>query len=75
MENKKAYFVDTLPESVYELSASNRKKLEKKHPEWHSYNVYDNTDELNEVYEFFKKHGKVLANHTTKNLFVGLTYL
>jgi len=74
MEKKKAYFVNTQPESVYELSFTKRRRLEKQHPYWQQYNVGDNPEELQEVYEFFKKNGKLLGDDKTLNLFVGLPF-
>jgi hypothetical protein len=73
MENKKAYFVDNETYDLYELSASKRKKLENKHPEWFNYDCEKNTKALNEVEEFFKKNGKLLAHQSWRNVFVGLT--
>ena len=73
MENKKAYFVDNETYDLYELSASKRKQLEKKHPEWFNYDCERKTKALNEVEEFFKKNGKLLAHQSWRNVFVGLT--
>lgn len=72
MEKKKAYFVDNEQTTLFELSASKRKQLEKLHPDWESYNCDDNYHSLQEVYDFFKKHGKLLAHPSFKNIFVGL---
>jgi hypothetical protein len=69
----KAYFVDNELENVYELSASKRKKLEQKHPEWYSYNCELDEKQFNEVFEFFKKNGKLVASRALSNVFVGLT--
>jgi hypothetical protein len=73
MENKKAYFVDNETYELYELSASKRKQLEKKHPKWVYYDCERNTNDLNEVLEFFRAHGKLLAHQSWRNVFVGLT--
>lgn len=73
MENKKAYFVDNETYELYELSASKRKKLEKSHPQWTRYDLDKNTKELEEVYVFFKQHGRLLAHPKFRNVFVGLT--
>ena len=73
MENKKAYFVTSDLEEVYELSAKNRNRLEKKFPEWNQLNSSDNYEELNLVYDFFKKYGKLVAAPIFTNVFVGLT--
>jgi len=73
MENKKAYFVTSDTEELYELSLSKRKQLEKLYPNWRELNCDNNYDELNEVYNFFKKNGKLLAHPKFNNVFVGLT--
>lgn len=73
MKNQSAYFVDADQESVWVLSFSKRKQLEKKHPKWSGYNCEKNYEDLNEVYEFFKAHGKLVAGLVDSNLFVGLT--
>lgn len=73
MENKKAYFVDNETYELYELSASKRKQLEKKHPKWVHYDCENNTDELKDVEDFFKRNGKLLAHQSWRNVFVGLT--
>jgi hypothetical protein len=70
---KKAYFVNAETEELYELSLSKRRKLEKLHPKWGEFDCEKNYAQLNEVYEFFKKHGKLLAHPQFKNVFVGLT--
>lgn len=73
MENKKAYFVTSDLEEVYELSATNRNRLEKKFPEWNKLHSGDNYEKLNLVYDFFKEHGKLVADPRFSNVFVGLT--
>jgi hypothetical protein len=73
VENKKAYFVTSDTEELYELSLSKRKQLEKLYPNWVKFNCDKNYDELNEVYEFFKKNGKLLGHPKFNNVFVGLT--
>jgi hypothetical protein len=73
MENKKAYFVDNETYDLYELSASKRKQLEKKHPHWFNYDCDNDTDNLNSVFDFFKNNGKLLAHQSWRNVFVGLT--
>jgi hypothetical protein len=73
MENKKAYFVTSDGEELYELSSNKRKQLEKLYPEWTEFDCEKNYDELNEVYEFFKNHGKLLGHPKFNNVFVGLT--
>jgi len=72
-EGKKAYFVDNETYELYELSASKRKQLEKKHPNWARYDCEKNTKDLNDVFEFFQTHGKLLAHQSWRNVFVGLT--
>jgi hypothetical protein len=72
-ECKKAYFVTSDTEELYELSSSKRKQLEKLYPKWNQLDCEKNYDELNEVYEFFKKHGKLLGHPKFNNVFVGLT--
>jgi len=73
MENKKAYFVTSDTEELYELSSSKRKQLDKRFPKWVEFNCEKNYDELNEVYEFFKKYGKLVGHPQFNNVFVGLT--
>ena len=73
MENKKAYFVTSDAEELYELSSSKRKQLEKLFPNWQTFDCDRNYEELNKVYEFFKEHGKLLAHPKFNNIFVGLT--
>jgi hypothetical protein len=73
MENKKAYFVTSDTEELYELSLSKRKQLEKRFPKWTEFDCEKNYNELNEVYNFFRKHGKLLAHPKFNNVFVGLT--
>jgi hypothetical protein len=75
MESRKAYFVDNENEVLYELSVRKRRELEKKHPDWANYVADDlkNTANVNEVYEFFRTHGKLLANPSLMNVWVGLT--
>jgi hypothetical protein len=72
MENKKAYFVISDTEELYELSSSKRKQLDKLFPKWNELNCEKNYDELNKVYDFFKKHGKLLGHPKFNNVFVGL---
>lgn len=69
---KKAYFVTSDTEELYELSSSKIKQLEKLHPKWRKFCCEKNYEELNEVYEFFKKHGKLLGHPKFNNVFVGL---
>jgi len=73
MNTLKAYFVDNETYEIYELSASKRKQLEKKHPDWLYYDCEKNTKDLAEVKAFFQTHGKLLARQVWKNVFVGLT--
>lgn len=73
MENKKAYFVDNNTDYVYELSASKRKQLEKKHPNWYDYSCEKNYEELNDVFDYFKSHGKLVSCPRWRNAFVGLS--
>lgn len=73
MENKKAYFVTSDAEELYELSSSKRKQLDKRFPKWTEFDCEKNYDELNEVYEFFKKHGKLVGHPRFNNVFIGLT--
>lgn len=73
MENKKAYFVTSDTEELYELSFRNRKKLDKLFPKWREFDCDKNYNELNQVYEFFKKNGKLLGHPKFNNVFVGLT--
>ena len=70
---KKAYFVNSEADELYELSSRERRKLEKLYPKWLEMDCEKNYQELNEVYDFFKKHGKLLANPLFNNIFVGLT--
>jgi DNA modification methylase len=72
MTNKKAYFVDNETEEVYELSFKKKQQLEKKHPYWFDYNSDFNYQQLLEVVDFFKKHGKLVACRHYYNVFVGL---
>lgn len=69
---KKAYFVTSDTEQLYELSLSKRRKLEKLYPKWRLFDYDKNYEELNEVYNFFKKHGKLLGHPKFNNIFVGL---
>jgi hypothetical protein len=72
MENKKAYFVTSDTEELYELSQIKRKQLEKLYPNWTKFDCDNNYDELNEVYDFFKNNGKLIAHPKFNNVFVGL---
>lgn len=69
---KKAYFVTSDTEELYELSSSKIKQLEKLHHKWRKFCCEKNYEELNGVYEFFKKHGKLLGHPKFNNVFVGL---
>jgi hypothetical protein len=71
--NRKAYFVDNETYELYELSVSKRKKLEKNHPNWLQYDCVKNKKDLEEVFSYFKNHGKFLAHSKFQNVFVGLT--
>lgn len=73
MRNTKSYFVTSDREELYELSSGKTKQLEKKHPNWVDFDCEKNLEELCEVYEFFKEHGKLLGHPQFKNIFVGLT--
>ena len=73
MGKTKAYFLEAEQEELYELSASKRKKLEQLFPNWNSFNCNKNYEELNKVYEFFRKHGKLVGHGKFENLFVGVT--
>jgi hypothetical protein len=73
MANKKAYFVDNETEEVYELSFKKRQQLERKHPYWFDYNCDLHYEQLSEVSDFFKEHGKLVACSHYYNVFVGLT--
>lgn len=73
-KNYKSYFVNSENEEVYELSVSKTKQLEILHPNWTKYQCESNFLELNNVYEFFKENGKLLACPKFKNVFVGLIY-
>jgi hypothetical protein len=72
-EDKKAYFVTSDTEELYELSSSKRRQLEKLYPKWRELDCDNDYNELNEVYEFFKKNGKLLGHPKYNNVFVGLT--
>ena len=72
MKNQKAYFVVSDSEQLYELSASKKKQLEKKHPNWNRYTGDRNYEELQEVFTFFKKNGKLVGHVQYNNVFVGL---
>lgn len=56
---------------LYELPKQKQGKLLKKFPTWYDYGADDN--ELSEVLEYFKQHGRVVASTRTKNLFAGFT--
>lgn len=71
MNTDKAYFVDVEFGRLYQLSAAKRKQLEKKHPNWFDYDLDKNENELYEVNNFFKEHGKLFASYQNKNLFAG----
>jgi hypothetical protein len=73
MIHKKAYFLDNETCFLYELSPREKKRLEKKHPKWVSYDCEKNKADLDEVFNFFKTNGKVLAFPYLQNIFVGLT--
>lgn len=45
---------------LYELSASKRKQLEKKHSEWMHYDFVKDYESLQEVLNFFEKKAKYL---------------
>jgi hypothetical protein len=72
-QTKKAYFVNSETEELYELSSSKIRQLEKLHPKWGEFDCEKNYAQLNEVYEFFKKHGKLLGHPGFNNIFVGPT--
>lgn len=71
MNTDKAYFVDVELGKLYELSKAKKQLLEKKHPNWYDYDLDKNENELYEVNNFFKQHGKVFASYQYKNLFAG----
>lgn len=69
----KGYFVDVETSELFELSARQRKQLEKKHPNWTEYNCDKHYEQLNEVASFFRNNGTQLACPKFHNLFVGFT--
>jgi len=71
MKFNKAYFLDSETDLLIELSAAKRKQLEKIHPDWVTYTVDD--DELQDVFEFFKVHGKIIAHPKFRNISCGIT--
>lgn len=72
-KNRKAYFVTSDKEEVYELSISKTKQLHKLFPNWNELDCENNYEELAKVYEFFQTHGKLIACPKFNNVFVGLT--
>lgn len=66
--NLKGYFVVTLTEEIWEIPPKKKEELDKLYPDW----VYTAEDEkLDQIYEFFKKNGKILGHSRVKNVLLG----